>query len=147
MEVRDAVNGGGIEVAGTNAGSGQGPMHTLEQGNVAGLRNPSSGTNAYIPVRQECNLSIISKTTAVTIGGGAANDTHLVGVLIHTALTGTCVITGFADSDGAAQSYTLPAGSVGFKDFLAAINSAGALTFTCSNAADDNKVAVLWRPA
>lgn len=119
---------------------------TLEQGNITGVRNPSSETDAYIPVRQECSLSIISKTTAVTIGGGAASDTHLMGLLIHTALTGTCAITGFADSDGTAQTYTLPAGSVGYKDFLGAINSAGALTITCSNASDDNLVAVLWRP-
>lgn len=119
---------------------------TLEQGNIAGVRNVSSATAAYIPVRQECNLSIISKTTAVTIGAGAANDTHLMGLMIHTALTGTCAITGFADSDGTAQTYTLPAGSVGYKDFLGALNSAGALTITCSNASDDNLVAVLWRP-
>jgi hypothetical protein len=117
-----------------------------EQNNITGIRNPSSATAAYTVVRQECNLSIISKTTAVTIGAGAANDTHLMGLLIHTALTGTCAITGFADSDGTAQTYTLPAGSVGYKDFLGAINSAGAITITCSNAADDNLVAVFWRP-
>jgi hypothetical protein len=70
-----------------------------------------------------------------------------MGLLIHTALTGTCAITGFADSDGTAQTYTLPAGSVGYKDFLGALNSAGALTITCSNASDDNLVMVLWRPA
>jgi hypothetical protein len=112
----------------------------------AGDRNSSSAVNSYKVVRQECNCSIISKTTTVTIGGGVANDTHLMGLLIHTALTGTCVITGFADSDGTAQTYTLPVGSVGYKDFLGAINSAGALTITCSNAADDNLVMVLWRP-
>lgn len=123
-----------------------GNLNVSEQGNITGLRNPSSSTAAYIPVRQECNLSIISKTTPVTIGGGAANDTHLMGLLIHTALTGTCAIAGFADSDGTAQTYTLPAGSVGYKDFLGAINSAGALIITCSNVADDNLVAVLWRP-
>ncbi len=114
---------------------------------LAGERNASSATNSYLAVRQEANASIISKTTAVTIGGGVANDTHLMGLMIHTALTGTCAITGFADSDGAAQTYTLPAGSVGYKDFLGAINSAGALTITCSNASDDNLVMVLWRPA
>jgi len=113
---------------------------------ISGERLQSSASGSYLVVRQECNLSIISKTTAVTIGAGAANDTHLMGVLITTALTGTCVIAGFADSDGTAQSYTLPVGSVGYKDFLGAINSAGALTFTCSNAADDNLVAVYWRP-
>ena len=114
---------------------------------LAGERNASSATDSYVAVRQEANASIISKTTAVTIGGGVANDTHLMGLMIHTALTGTCAITGFADSDGAAQTYTLPAGSVGYKDFLGAINSAGALTITCSNASDDNLVMVLWRPA
>lgn len=113
---------------------------------MAGERQTDSATLSYKVTRQEANLNIISKTTTVTIGGGVAGDTHLMGLLIHTALTGTCVITGFADSDGTAQSYTLPAGSVGYKDFLGAINSAGALTLTCSNAADDNLVAVLWRP-
>ena len=113
---------------------------------LAGERNASSATDSYQVFRQEANASIISKTTAVTIGGGVANDTHLMGLMIHTALTGTCAITGFADSDGAAQTYTLPAGSVGYKDFLGAINSAGALTITCSNASDDNLVMVLWRP-
>jgi len=113
---------------------------------LAGERNVSSATDSYVAVRQEANAAIISKTTAVTIGGGVANDTHLMGLLIHTALTGTCAITGFADSDGIAQTYTLPVGSVGYKDFLGAINSAGALTITCSNASDDNLVMVLWRP-
>ena len=112
---------------------------------IAGERQVASATASYLVVRQECNLAVISKTTAVTIGAGAANDTHLMGLHIHTALTGTCAITGFADSDAAAQTYTLPAGTVGFVNFFGAINSAGALTVTCSNAGDDNKVAVLWR--
>ena len=114
---------------------------------IAGERLQDQATKSYLEVRQAANASIISKNSAVTIGGGVANDTHLMGLLIHTALTGTCAITGFADSDGAAQTYTLPAGSVGYKDFLGAINSAGALTITCSNASDDNLVMVLWRPA
>jgi len=112
---------------------------------IAGERQIASASASYMVVRQECNCSIISKTTAVTIGAGAANDTHLMGLMISAALTGTCVITGFSDSDGTAQSYTLPAGSVGFKDFFGMINSAGAITITCSNASDDNLVAVLWR--
>lgn len=92
-----------------------------------------------------CNASVISKTTAVTIGGGVANDTKLVGLQILAALTGTCVITGFADSDGTAQTITLPAATpAGFVDFKRAKNLAGALTITCSNAGDDNKVCVLW---
>lgn len=113
---------------------------------IAGERNTSSATNGYLVVRNETNLSVISKTSAVTIGAGAANDTHLIGIRILAALTGTCVIAGFADSDGTAQSITIPAASVGDFDFRGAINSAGALTVTCSTAADDNLVCVMWRP-
>lgn len=90
--------------------------------------------------------TIISKQTAVTINTGAAKDTYLSGLHIGTALTGTCVLTGFADSDGAAQSFTLPIGSVGFKDFRGVLNDKGALTITCSTVGDDNFVMVLWRP-
>lgn len=113
---------------------------------IAGERNPNSATNGYLVVRNEANASVISKTTAVTIGSGVAGDTHLIGLHITTALTGTCTIAGFPDSDGAAQTITLPIGSVGFKDFRGAINSAGALIITCGTAGDDNFVTVLWRP-
>lgn len=114
---------------------------------VAGERHSDSATNGYLVAREECNLSVISKTTAVTIGTGVASDTHLMGLFLTQALTGTCVITGFPDSDDAAQSITLPAATTaGFKDFKASVNAAGALTITCSNAADDNVVLVLWRP-
>lgn len=131
----------------TESGVGELTPHVTLENPIAGERNPDSLTNSYLVVRKEANLSIISKTTTVTIGGGAANDTHLIGLMISAALTGTCVITGFADSDGAAQTYTLPAATpAGFKDFYGALNSAGALTITCANVADDNLVAVLWRP-
>lgn len=101
------------------------------------------GTN----VGFENNLSVISKTAAVTIGNGAAGDVYLEGLLFTEALTGTCVVSGFQDSDGNAQSITFPAASAGgFRDFRGAINRAGALTVTCSTAGDDNKVIVLWRP-
>jgi len=136
-----------VSSTGREATIQDGSQWTLEQANVAGLRNPSSLNNSYLIDRPESNLAVISKTTAVTIGGGAANDTHLIGLQIVEALTGTCVITGFADSDGVAQAITLPVGTpAGFRDFFGARNSAGALTVTCSNAADDNKVCVLWRP-
>ena len=112
---------------------------------IAGERNANSATASYLVVRNECNVTIISTTGAVTIGGGAANDTHLMGIHISAALTGTCVIGGFQDSDGAAKSITFAAASVGTKDLFGAINDKGALTVTCSNAGDDDKVAVLWR--
>ena len=124
-----------------------GAKHSLEQGVIAGGRNQDSTTNNYDVIRHEMNAAIISKTSAVTIGAGAANDTHLGGLMISAALTGTCAITGFSDSDGSAQTYTLPAATpAGYYDFHDAINSAGALTITCSNAGDDNLVMVFWRP-
>lgn len=114
----------------------------------AGERLASSATNSYVAVRNEANVAVISKTTAVTINTGVVGDTHLMGLFVTQALTGTCVITGFSDSDGVAQSITLPAATTaGFKDFLGALNSAGPLTITCSNVADDNVVTVFWKPA
>lgn len=114
---------------------------------ISGERNSGSATNSYLDVRSPCNVSVISKTTAVTIGGGAANDTLLYGLMFTNALTGTCVIAGFTDSDGAAQSITFPIGTVGYRDFRGAINSAGALTITCSTAGDDNFCVALWKAA
>mgnify|MGYP003393050519 CR=1 FL=1 len=111
---------------------------------LAGERNIGTA-NDYMLTRDGVNLSVISKITAVTIGAGTANDTRLAGITVVAALTGTCVITGFADSDGAAQSITLPAATAaGFKDFGGSVNSAGALTVTCANASDDNLVLVHW---
>lgn len=141
-------------IHGINTPNGQSAMDddldavkTTYASTMAGERLQDQASNSYLAIRNEANLAIISKTTAVTIGGGSASDTHLIGLHIHTALTGTCAITGFADSDGAAQTYTIPAGAVGHFPFYAALNTAGALTVTCSNASDDNLVAVFWRPA
>lgn len=141
MQGVDSISGLSAPVKATNQAA-----HTMEQGLLAGERNPSSLTNSYMVMREEANLTIISVTTAVIIGGGNANDTHLLGVHITAALTGTIVIAGFADEAGNPKSITIPAATVGNRDFKGAINSAGALTVTVSNAADDDKVAILWRP-
>ena len=117
-------------------------------GLLAGERRQDSATESYVAVRQECKGTIISATTAVTIGGGVANDTHLMGVMFMVALTGTCVITGFVDGTGAAKSLTFPAATpAGHWDFKGLLNEGGALTVTCSNAAEDDDVLILWRPA
>lgn len=110
-------------------------------------RLQGSATKGHCVIVDAANLAVISKTTAVTIGGGVANDAYLKRVIVLAALTGTCVITGFSDSDGAAQSFTIPAAFVGERNFGGAKNSAGALTITCSNASDDNLVLVEWWPA
>ena len=134
-----AANGTAVTLLVTSSGD-------LSFAALAGERGASP--NDYLRTRSVETLSVISKTTAVSIGGGVANDTNLSGITVVAALTGTCVITGFADSDGAAQSITLPAATAaGFKDFRGALNAAGALTITCSNAADDNLVLVHWSPS
>lgn len=114
---------------------------------LAGERNPSSASLSYQVFREECNGTIISAQTAVTIGGGVAGDTHLMGVVIVKALTGTCVITGFVDQAGVAKSITFPAATrADVYDFKGMINAAGAITVTCSDVGDDDNVIIQWRP-
>lgn len=115
---------------------------------LAGERLQDSATNSYLATRQVCRGVTISTTSAVTIGGGVANDTHLMGVVITKALTGTCVITGFVDNTGVAKSITFPAATAAASfDYKGMINEAGAVTVTCSNASDDDLVTILWMPA
>lgn len=115
---------------------------------MAGERLAQSATDSYLAVSQDCNGTIISAQTAVTIGGGVAGDTRLMGVVIAKALTGTCVITGFADGTGTAKSITFPAATrADVYDFKGMLNSAGALTVTCSDVGDDDNVIIQWRPA
>jgi len=113
---------------------------------LAGERLQDQASSSYLVVRQEANATIVVGTTAVTIGGGVAGDTHLIAIHIHTALAGTCVIDGFTDPAGSADTYILPIGTVGHIPMYAAINAAGASVVTCSNAADNKKVLVFWRP-
>ena len=90
------------------------------------------------------NARVISQTTACTIGPVGAVKLHRVNIL--DALTGTCVITGFPNHDGAtAQSITFPAGTAaGSYEFAGAVNTAAAMTVTCSTGADDNLVVVVY---
>lgn len=122
-----------------------GAAHSFETGQIGGERNASSSTNNYDVIKNECNATVIAVQTAVTIGGGAVDDTYLLGLHIHTALVGTCVVAGFPDSAGAAASYTIPAATVGHIPFYAARNTAAAMTVTCSTVGDASKVVVLWR--
>jgi len=96
--------------------------------------------------------TIIDGTAAVTINSGVALDTRLLGILVLDTLTGTCATsaafykrTRFGQDIQAA--ITLPASSVaGFFDMRGAVNEVAGLTVTCSDAADDEKVIVLWAP-
>lgn len=149
--VVDATTGESMSVAGDDDGSGRGPARVAEQNNITGIRNPSSSTNAYTVVRQECNVTILDGTSAVSIGGGAANDTHLLGVLIpKNAGPATCTLAGFGKATSSTGTYTAKdivlTGSTAddrYYDFGGAINNVGALTATGSV---DEIVVVFWRP-
>ena len=65
----DSVTGKSVQITVT----GNAAKVTLNTA-IAGETNPNSSTNAYLITRSKSNLSVISKTTAVTIGGGAAGD-------------------------------------------------------------------------
>lgn len=123
-------------------------VHTLEQANVVGLVHPLSPQAWYVPIRNRCNSTILQTTgSAVTIGGGAANDTHLIGIHIHTALAGTLTVSGFLDDAGVARGYVYPIGTVGHIPCYGQQNIAGALRFTLSSGTDAARVKVDWMAA
>jgi len=116
---------------------------------IGAIRNPLSTTESYLPVREECNLTICDGTGAVTIGGGVANDTHLMSITIpHGVAAITATIAGFEDSAGNATNIVITGNATATDpsdrtvDFKGAINSKGALTVTDSVG---DKVIVLWK--
>lgn len=109
-------------------------------------RLQDSAAKGHCVIVDAANMTVISTTSAVTIGGGVAGDTYLKRIKVLTTLNTACVVTGFSDNAGAAQSFTIPL-AVAEHNFGGAKNTAGALTITCSNALDDNQVLVEWWPA
>jgi len=117
---------------------------------IAGERNTSSATASYLAVRQECNVTICDGTSAVPIGGGAAGDTHLMGILVLADAGGarTATIAGFTkktDAGVEAAGSIVITGTTSvdvYVDFKGAINDQAALTVTASA---DEKVVVFWR--
>ena len=114
---------------------------------IKNIRNPESTTEAWGDVRSEVIQRLISSTSATTIGGGSADDTLLMGLIIlQNATAVTAGIAGMQDDTGAAATVTftgstsqdvfLPFGGLGIR------NDKGALTITASVA---NKVIVLYR--
>jgi len=98
----------------------------------------------YSTVKGVPNVTVISTTSGVTIGTVGTVRLHVVNVT--AALTGTCTIAGFQDEAGNAQTITLPTTATSHL-FYGAYNTIGSLVVTCSNAADDNKVFVVWEPS
>lgn len=126
----------------------EGYLQNTPVGLMAGERNSASALNSYLDIRQEGVPVLLTGTGAAAIGGSlAANDTHLMRITIHTALAGTLTIAGFADTAAAAQNFVYPiATPAGVYEFGHALNTAGQLIMTLSNAADNNKVMVQTRP-
>jgi hypothetical protein len=114
-----------------------------------GGRNVASEQNSYTDVRTVGTPVLLTGTSAVAIGGStAANDTHLIRIVIHTALAGTVTIAGFEDTAGAAQNFVLPASlAAGSYEFGHALNTKGQLTMQMSSATDNNRVMVITRQA
>jgi hypothetical protein len=125
-----------------------GVAKVAEQGNIAAVANAGSTSNAYVQNREFYNFGIIATTVAQTLGSAAANDTHLRGISLSTALTAAVSITGFGSASGtSAMTWTIPAGQPkGFVDFFGAINAVGPLTVTLGGTADIGIVAAHWRP-
>lgn len=116
---------------------------------VTGIENPTSSITSVLRGMQVANRTIVNKQTTVVVGGSvAANDTWLLGIEVVKALSGTCVISGFADDAGAAQNITLPIGTPP-GEYLkkAAKNTAGQLTVLCSTAGDALNVIIHSWPA
>lgn len=144
---------GFTNVAGVNTSSNQQEVisSTANRLNVGvgitgGERNTTSQANNYDVIKEECNITILSDTSAHTIGAGAADDTFLMGILILlNAAAATATIAGFQDHAGAAANIVLT-GSTSvdtYYNFKASRNIKGALTVTGSVA---SKVIVFWRP-
>lgn len=151
MSIVEGINAatGAVVPIGVNVATQALNVHMTNAPTVTVSTTPGgrgAGTTGYSVIRSEANLVVIDQVTAVNIGAAAVNSTHLIGVNITTPLTGTCVITGFLGSSGAAASITLPIGAVGFREFKAALNGAGQTTVTVAAAGDSTFVQVLWRP-
>jgi len=117
----------------------------------AGARNLNSLTNSYVDVRDVSYRTILTAAGPTAIGGSVgANDVHLRGIHIRTALVGTLTITGFQDQAAAAQSEVLPIGTVGWIPYFDSLNDKGQLTIALSSATDyttNKSVSAVWRAA
>lgn len=130
--------------------SDEGYLLTSEGTHIAGHRNTTSNTTDWVAVGEDLRGVVIDGTAAVTIGGGAANDTFLYKIKILANFTGNLTIAGFnkkSSSTTAAKTITLTTPTAGDYDFSGILNEAGALVITASNAADDELAMVFYKVA
>lgn len=86
---------------------------------------------------QPANVEVLSGTSAVTVGGGNAMDTLLMGIIIlKNAGPATATITGFSDQDGTTARSIVLTGSTAADTVYAfgagLLNRKAALTITPS---------------
>lgn len=117
---------------------------------IAGERNQDSSTNSYLDTRKVVTPVVLTSISAVDIGGStAANDTHLMGIIILANGTAvTAAVAGFGNESGTAKTVTFT-GSTTADVFvnlsgLALLNTKAKLSVTASVA---DKVVVLYRAA
>lgn len=123
-----------------------GAAHVAEQGIIGGGRSEATQANNHTVTRHESNAAILNSVTTIqAVSGGV--PASLMGIQIHTALSGTLTITGFTNVAGTATPWVIPSGSVG------AVQPPGladrcetALSATLSDPLDYNKVKISWRP-
>jgi hypothetical protein len=113
----------------------------------SGAENPTSLVQGRLRVANSCNVTVLTSTSAVTIGVATANSARLKGIVIMLNGGGavTATVTGFENELGAAKSLVLTGSATvdTVVDFggLGLINSLASLTVAASVA---DKVLVLW---
>lgn len=124
-----------------------GAVHTYEQSVPGSERNSSSAQEGWQNVLSEVRPVVLTALTATTIGGGVADDTLLMGlIIILNATAVTATVAGFENEGATAKSIiftgatatdtVISFGSKGLR------NTKGALTVTPSIA---DKVIVLYK--
>ncbi len=107
--------------------------------------SPSTGAiSRDVQATKNDAVGVVLQTTTsqVTV---SSTPSHLVGIHIHTALTGSLTITGLLDDTGSARNWVIPAGTVG------TVMSGTALLFstlryTLSSSSDAAKVLLSHKP-
>ena len=127
--------------------SGTSAVNIVNREKIAGETNEDSAANAYLKTYTPTNVTVVEQTSALTIGAGAAGDTHLLGLLlILNAGPATVAVTGWEDEDGDAKTITFTGSTTAdvYIDWagLGLINSKAAYTVTATVA---DTVLVLWR--
>lgn len=118
-------------------------------GLIAGERNPTSATNSYLVIHEECNYTVIDLSTATPVAVSSGAPAYFYGARVDTTLSAHAVTI----DDGAAGATTtigtIPASTVAnttidFGNGKAAIRCETSLVVT-PNAISTGVIIVFWR--